>query len=108
MQVEDPVFSGGGEERRLRRIYGAQGSGRKVRTNDIFFLSFFALSLEPYALSRGIEERPLARLWREGNAANDTLMADQGKKRVDITAYFHIRSRSPCGGARELLQIHEE
>jgi hypothetical protein len=37
----------------------AQGIRRKGKTNDIFFLSF---GLEPYALSRGIEERSKATL----------------------------------------------
>jgi hypothetical protein len=36
------------------------------------------LCLEPYALSREIEERSLARLRWEGNAADDALMVDQG------------------------------
>jgi hypothetical protein len=58
------------EERRLRRMQEAQGSGRKAQGKKQCHMdSLLTLSLEPYALSREIEERPLARLWREGNAA---------------------------------------
>jgi hypothetical protein len=43
----------------------------------------------PYALSREIEERSLARLWREGNAADDALMVDQGLlTRVGLLCFF--------------------
>ena len=71
----------GAEERRLRRIYEAQGAGRKAQGKNECFLCFLlSLCLEPlgppkpsgdggYALSREIEERSLARLRREGNAA---------------------------------------
>jgi hypothetical protein len=87
MQVEDPAPSGGAEQRRLRRIYEAQGAGRKAQGKNECFLCFLlSLCLEPYALSREIEERSLARLWREGNTArqipsprgDDALMVDQG------------------------------
>ena len=33
---------------------------------------------EAYGAIRRKEERSLARLWREGNAADDALMVDQG------------------------------
>jgi hypothetical protein len=51
-------------------MYEAQGAGRKAQGKNECFLCFLlSLCLEPYALSREIEERSLARLRREGNAA---------------------------------------
>jgi hypothetical protein len=44
----------------------------------ISFSCLLTLCLEPYALSREIEERSLARLRREGNTADDALMVNHG------------------------------
>jgi hypothetical protein len=51
----------GAEERRLRRMYEAQGKGPRAQgKNQCHLYSLLTLSLEPYALCREIEERSRA------------------------------------------------
>jgi len=45
---------------------------------------------EAYGAIRRKEERSLARLWREGNAADDALMVDQGRLyNLDLSLVLH-------------------
>jgi hypothetical protein len=51
-------------------MYKAQEAEHKAQgKNECFLCLFLSFCLELYALSREIEERSLARLRREGNAA---------------------------------------
>jgi hypothetical protein len=50
MQVEDPLYTGGAEERRVRRIHEARGAGGKAQGEEEWYRVIFVV-FYPWALS---------------------------------------------------------